>query len=144
MNREAIYAALYNLLLGVPGIVVAERRLRHWNDVKPVEQPYLCVAQGNQTATQGNPVIGVSAKWVLEADIYVYVQTRGKQIPGTVLNPILDAIEQALEPPFPDIDKCQTLGGLVEHCWIEGTIETDEGTLGDQAVAIIPVLIFVA
>lgn len=139
MNREAIYAALFNLVANVPGIVVAERRLRHWNDVRAVEQPYLCVTQGNQTATQGSPVIGVNAKWQMEADIYIYVQTTGKQVPGTVLNPILDAIEQALAPPFPDINKCQTLGGLVEHCWIEGTIETDEGTLGDQAVAIIPV-----
>lgn len=143
MNREEIYAALFNHVSSVPGIVVAERRLRHWNDVKSIEQPYLCVAQGNQTATQGNPVKGLYAKWILEADIYVYVQTTGKQIPGTVINPILDAIESALAPPFPDINKCQTLNGLVEHCWIEGTIETDEGTLGDQAVAIIPVVILV-
>lgn len=141
MNREAIYAALFDLVSSVPGIAVAERRLRHWNDVKPVEQPYLCLAQGNQTATQGSPAIGVNAKWLLDADIYVYAQTTGKQVPGTVMNPILDAIEQALAPPFPDINKCQKLGGLVEHCWIEGTIETDEGTLGDQAVAIIPVRI---
>lgn len=141
MNREAIYAALFNLLSSVHGITVAERRLRHWNDVKPVEQPYLCLAQGNQTATQGSPAIGVNAKWLLDADIYIYVRTTGKQVPGSVLNPILDEIEQALAPPFPDINKCQNLGGLVEHCWIEGTIETDEGTLGDQAVAIIPVRI---
>lgn len=144
MNREEIYAALFDRVSIVPGIVVAERRLRHWNDVKSIEQPYLCVAQGNQTATQGNPVKGLYAKWILEADIYVYVQTTGKQIPGSVINPILDAIENALAPPFPDVNKCQTLNGLVEHCWIEGTIETDEGTLGDQAVAIIPVVILVA
>lgn len=141
MNREAIYAALFELVSNVPGVIVAERRLRHWNDVKPVEQPYLCVAQGNQTTTQGNPVKGLHAKWLMEAEIYVYVQTTGKKIPGSVLNPIIDAIEQALAPSFPDIQLCQTLGGLVHHCWIEGTIETDEGTLGDQAVAIIPISI---
>lgn len=143
MNREAIYAALFAQVKNVPGIVTAERRLRHWNDVTDIEQPYLCVAQGNQTATQGSPAIGTPGKWQLEADIYVYAQTTGGLVPGSVINPILDAIEQALAPEFPDVSKCQTLGGLVEHCWIEGTIETDEGTLGDQAVAIVPVRILV-
>ena len=33
----------------------------------------------------------------------------------------------------------QTLGGLVSDCWISGKIETDEGALGGQAVAIIPI-----
>jgi hypothetical protein len=36
-----------------------------------------------------------------------------------------------------------TLGGLVNYCRIEGDIETDEGLLGEQAVAIIPVSILV-
>lgn len=139
MNREAIYAALFNQLASVPGIVVAERRLRHWDSVSSAEQPYLCVTQGGQTVAQGIPAKGVPAKWYLNADVYVYAQTAGEQVAGSVINPILDAIEQALAPEFPDINKCQILGGLVEHCWIEGTIETDEGTLGDQAVAIIPV-----
>lgn len=139
MNREAIYAALFSQLASVRGIVIAERRLRHWDAVPSVEQPYLCVTQGAQTVIQGMPAKGVPAKWYLNADIYIYAQTTGEQMPGTVINPILDAIEDALAPEFPDINKCQTLGGLVEHCWIEGTIETDEGTLGDQAVAIVPV-----
>ena len=35
----------------------------------------------------------------------------------------------------------QTLGGLVFDTWINGTIETDEGYLGQQGVAKIPVRI---
>lgn len=142
MNREAIFVALFDLLKVVPGITTAERRLRHWNDVTSVEQPYLCLAQGGQTAQRGDPK-GVYAKWVLEADIYLYAQTTGGQAPSSVLNPIVDAVEQALQPPYPDYNRCQTLGGLVEHCWIEGNIDTDEGTLGDQAVAVIPIKILV-
>lgn len=101
MNREAIYAALFNLVSNVEGIVVAERRLRHWNDVRAVEQPYLCVAQGNQTATQGSPVIRVNAKWQMEADIYIYVQTTGKQVPGTVMNLFLMRLNKHLHHHFP-------------------------------------------
>jgi hypothetical protein len=31
----------------------------------------------------------------------------------------------------------------VKHCWISGAIETDEGVLGGQAVAIVPIEILV-
>lgn len=143
MNREAIFVALFDLLKAVPGITVAERRLRHWSDVQSAEQPYLCLAQGGQTAQQGDPAKGVPTKWTLEADIYLYALTTGGQTPSTVLNPIVDAVESALQPQYPDIEKYQTLGGLVQHCWIEGNIDTDEGTLGDQAVAVIPIKILV-
>ena len=60
--------------------------------------------------------------------------------PSSVMNPLLDAVTAALAPDNP-INTAQTLGGTVAHCWIEGAIETDEGTLGDQAVAIVPVRI---
>jgi hypothetical protein len=61
-----------------------------------------------------------------------------------VLNPLLDAIAAALAPTGADlVAGAQTLGGLVKHCWISGAIETDEGALGGQAVAIVPVEILV-
>lgn len=141
MNRELIFVALFDLLKNIDGIVTAERRLRHWNDVPAIEQPYLCLAQGGQNIDPANPAKGIPTKRTMHADIYVYARTDGEQVPSSVLNPIVDAIEQALEPPYPDIEKNQTLGGLVTHCWIEGEIDTDEGTLGDQAVAVIPVVI---
>ena len=46
-----------------------------------------------------------------------------------------------LAPP-PGFDRL-TLGGLVHTCEIAGTIETDEGTLGQDAVARVPVRIVV-
>jgi hypothetical protein len=57
-------------------------------------------------------------------------------LPAIALNQLVDAIELALSPG-PAFEE-QTLGGLVSHCRIVGEIETDEGVLGDQAVAIIP------
>jgi len=63
-------------------------------------------------------------------------------VPSVQINQILDELEAALAPP-PGPSFKQTLGGLVEHCWINGEIQTDEGTLGNQAVAIIPIRMLV-
>jgi len=140
MNREAIYSGLFNRLKAIPGIRTTSRRLKHWSDVDASQQPAIFLAQGRETATPGDPARGVPTKWTLSTDIYVYARTDGDQVPGTVMNPLLDAIEAVLQPDNA-MQRTQSLGGLVERCWIEGDIETDEGTLGDQAVAIVPIRI---
>ena len=38
----------------------------------------------------------------------------------------------------------QILDGLVMDCRIDGKIETDEGTLGAQSVAIVPITVLIA
>lgn len=139
INREAIYAALFAKLATAASFVTTSRRLKHWNDVPIEQQPALFQAQRNEVAvtTHGQPT-----KWTLNLDVYVYVRTDGEQTPAPLLNPLLDAIEAALAPNA--VETVLSLGGLVHHCRIEGAIETDEGTLGDQAVAIIPVTILVS
>lgn len=137
MNREAIYSALFDRLKVVPGIVTASRKLRHWSDVSASEQPALFMAQKSEPARQAQ---GMATVWELGVDVYLYANTQGFDAPAQALNGILDAIEGALAPDAPAKNTC-TLGGLVQHCRIEGAIETDEGTLGDQAVAIVPISI---
>lgn len=137
MNTEAIYAALFAQLSAVQGIKTRSRRLKHWSDVPASQQPAIFQAQGSPSVQHAQ---GLSAKWTMQAEIYVYVQTAGSETPATKLNEIIDAIVSALGPDNP-LKNTNTLGGLVHHCRIEGVIETDEGTLGDQAVAIIPVVI---
>lgn len=144
MNREAIFSALFDRLSGVAEFTTKSRRLKHWNDVSPSEQPAMFQAQGDQSAAPGDPARGLPTKWTLNVDIYIYVQCGDDEAPATVINPILDAVEAILKPDYPDVQRTQTLGGLVEHCWIEGQIDTDEGTLGNQAVAVIPIRILVA
>lgn len=138
MNREPIFAALFDLVSVAPGLVTMSRTLKHWSDVSAEERPALFQAQGGQTvvATAAN---GLPSKWMMEASLYVYVSTDGSASPGQVLNPILDAIEAMLAPNPMGVP--QKLGGLVEWVRIEGTIETSEGTLGTDEVAIIPVRI---
>jgi hypothetical protein len=140
MNRENIYVALFALVTTLPSTIKESgRRLKHWNDVN--EFPAVFQAQKTEVASKSGR--GVPTKWLFTCDLYVYVKATGTDLPSTALNAVLDQITTALAAPEP-IDNRQTLGGLVEDCWIDGPIQTDEGVLGDIAVAIIPIHILVA
>ena len=139
MNREAIYSALFAAVAGAASFVTASRRLRHWSDVAAAEQPALFMAQKSETALRRQ---GLPPKWTLAVDLYVYVHAPDDVSPPVAaLNPLIDAIEAALAPV--NLTLTQTLGGLVDAAWIAGKIETDEGVLGGQAVAIVPLEILV-
>ncbi|RQS15530.1 hypothetical protein DF105_00940 [Burkholderia stagnalis] len=137
MNREPIYAALFAKVSAIAGLVTTSRRLRHWSDVTPVEQPALFQVQIRENQ---RPRKGIPALVSFRCELYLYVNT-GNDLhdvtPATQLNQFMDAIEAALAPDR--LTGFQTLGGTVSHCWIEGDVITDEGVLGPQAVAIIPV-----
>lgn len=139
MNREAIYGALLAKVSTAAGFVTASRRLRHWSDVAAAEQPALFQVQKTETVRRET---GLPPKWSLGVDLFVYAHAPDDATSATTaINPLLDAIEATLAPdPFSNM---QTLGGLVAHCWIAGKVETDEGVLGGQAVAIVPIEILV-
>lgn len=143
ISREPILAALFKLLQGASAFQTASRRLRHWSDVPPPQQPALFLALRHEQVKMMPP--GVPPVSLITCDVYVYANTGTTQAdpltaPSTVLNPLVDAIAAALAPDNLITNK-QTLGGLAVHCWIEGRIDTDEGALGDQGVAIIPIVI---
>ena len=79
----------------------------------------------------------------LSVELFVYISTAADPTvaPSQVMNPLIDAIEAALAPDPTSL--VQSLGGLVDHAWIAGKIESDEGLLGDQAVAIVPIDILI-
>ena len=137
INREQIYSALFDKIKNIGGFKTSSRKLLHWNDVPAGERTVVFQIQKSETPTQSR---GIPTVWNLSVLLYLYVNTQG-QTPSIVLNDYLDKIEEALKPNF---DGFQTLGGLVSHCWISGAIETDEGVLGEQGVAIIPIDIRVA
>ena len=136
--REPIYAALFDLVAGAAGFVTAERRLRHWSDVAPAEQPALFMTQKSETAAV--KALGAPLVWTLTVEFYLYAHSSDPRLsPATVLNPLIDAVEAALAPA--PITGLQDLGlaAMVQHAMIAGKIETEEGVLGDQAIAIIPI-----
>ena len=141
INREAIYSAFFELLTTIDGFVLTSRRLRHWGDVPMEVQPALFMAQKPETVTQQK---GLPAKHTLNVDLYLYVKTGEDEegVPASILNPLVDAVDQLLAPdPFTGYFALQVNGQTISHCWIDGEIINDEGVLGSQAVAIIPVRI---
>ena len=136
MNREPIHAALFAKLAAIPGFKTASRRFKHFGDVAQPDQPALFVIQRRESATT---VPGQPTVWLLKVDVLIYVNTgQDKSVaPASILNPLLDAVVAALAPD-PITNKC-TLGGLVQHAVIQGEIETDEGQLGEQGLALIPI-----
>ena len=138
ISREPIYAALFALASGAAGFVTAERRLRHWSDVGPAEQPALFQCQTREVASVRR--LGAPTVWTLHAELYLYAHSSDPyQSPASVLNPLLDAVVQALAPDPTTGIQDLGLAATVRHACIAGRIDTDEGTLGDQAIAIVPV-----
>ena len=138
INREPIYAALFGLIETAADFAVVDRRLRHWSDVAPAEQPALFMAQKTELASI--KTLGASTVWTLAVDLYVYVHSSDPYLaPATVMNPLLDAVEAALAPSATTGLQDLGLPATVQHAYITGKIETDEGVLGDQAVAVIPI-----
>ena len=138
IEREAIYSALWTLGSGAWSFATANRRLRHWSDVPPVEQPALFMSQKGAHASM--KALGAPIVWTLYADFYVYAHSSDPYAaPAIILNPLLDALEQALSPSMATGIQNLGLPEMVQHAYIAGKIETDEGVLGDQAIAIVPV-----
>jgi hypothetical protein len=142
INREAIYQALFDLVKALPGFVTTSRRSRLAKDVAAEEQPILFQEewQGETVTHQGQ---GLPAKHLLYVDLGFYARLpEDKDLaPGSILNPLIDAIEAALLPD--EDEENQTLGGLVEYCRINGKILKNEGLLDGQATVVIPVEILV-
>jgi hypothetical protein len=138
IQRETIYSALFSIAASATDFATAGRRLRHWSDVAPAEQPALFMSEKGGRAQV--KTLGASVEWTLYADFWIYAYAGDPNVaPASLLNPLLDALEAAIAPvPATGI---QNLGlpTMVRHAYIAGKIETDEGVFGDQAVALVPV-----
>lgn len=139
ISREPIISALFAKLQTVAGITTYSRRLVSWADVSDGAQPALYLTMRHEQVETKPP--GMNPVSVITCDVYLYAYTGDLgTTPDTILNPLVDAVAAVLAPDNVVTNK-QTLGGLVQHCWIEGRIETSEGLLGGQGVVIIPIVI---
>ena len=149
-NFEPQWAALFALLQNALEPVnlkwkTCSRRLEHWTDCKGEQQPALFLQQQDEVIKKR---IGQIPEWTLFGMVWIYVTAPDdKNIStGQVMNPYLGAVRYAFRPDATGLGRAQfknTLGGLVFDAYIEGKIETDEGFLGQQGVAKIPVRMIV-
>jgi hypothetical protein len=136
--RETIYAALFERVSTAADFVTVARRMRPWSNLTPAEQPALYMHQKTETATI--KALGAPTVWTLLVEFYVYAHSSDPYVaPATVLNPLIDAVEAALAPS--PVTGVQDLGqpAMVQHAYIAGKVEINEGVRRDQAVAAIPV-----
>jgi len=142
LDREPIYARLFERLAAVPGLAYSSRRLKPYADVPGSEQPALFLTTGDQTPENK---LGEPPTWILGADVFLYVRMDDPEtIPGAVLNALIKTIEEALEwrisdvvpgPVFAPTGRVQTtLGGLVQYAWIADS-RIVEGVTAQQAAA---------
>lgn len=146
-TREAVFTALAALLTAVPGIGTVSRRMTMpglipADELAPGAATLMIWEQHEDTKQRGR---GTPSTRTWEAFLVVYFKNPDVTVPGaTIINPILDGIEAALEP-LPSPANTQTLGGLVSHCWIEGVTFVALGDVDTQGFGgcVVPVKILV-
>jgi hypothetical protein len=146
-NREDVFNALAALLADVPGIGRVTRRMQMPSLMDAVDlvpgSATLMVWEHNEDTKQRGRGTPSTRTW--EAYLVVYFKNPDQTIPGaTIINPILEGIEAALEP-LPSPANTQTLGGLVSHAWIEGVTTIALGDVDTQGFGgcVVPVKILV-
>jgi hypothetical protein len=115
------------------------RRLKLWSDVPATDQPALFVAEHGENIAYASE--NLPGKTTLNVDLFVYIAAGRdpERAPARALNVVLDGLCAALAPD--PASGRQTLGGLVQHCRIEGRIVKDPGDLDGQGLALVPVRI---
>ena len=150
MNREAIFGALFALSesieWGTParGWQTRSRRVKLFSDVPVDQQPAIFQAEHDEVTSQQS---NMPYKWVLKAQWIIYQATGNNPdgVPAIENNLILDAVQAAFapQPSDPGYPKRNTLGGLVHHCYIDGSVFKDPGDIDNQGMMVIPILMLV-
>lgn len=144
--RKQVYTALFDLVKSAAWgtgqhFLFSSRRIKHPKDITSSMQPCLFqeVPKNNVTQVTGQPY---KQKWFVKLLICHQAGLDPAAIPSDTNDEIIDAIFETLKPKGFYEDK-QTLGGLVHHCFIDGTIEALDGALDGQALIFIPITILV-
>lgn len=139
-NPEAISLALFALLkTSTFSFNAYDRQGTIWTNVNLADQPYLGLIEHGIRGVQDS-AIGLT-KWTMHFWVLVYIRADADEgattVPATQLNAALLAIANVIAGTAPG--EKQTLGGLVNNCWINGEIFIDTGILDQQCALVIPV-----
>jgi hypothetical protein len=109
------------------------------------QQPACYQAEHGDTVAQ---VTGMPYKTILQAKWIIYQNlAQDKNALGVVENNLIIQGCYAALAPRPDdpgfLDRRNTLGGLVYHCFIQGELFKDPGDLDGQGMMVIPIKVLV-
>jgi hypothetical protein len=137
-DKETIFSALYTQLTSsVSDVRTFGRRVKHYDDVPPQEQPALFV---EQISAQAVGDAGHPAKQTLRANVLLYVYEDSAAGPMPAVNALVNQVEQALRrrPNEASGPWTTTLGGLVASARAT-SVEYAGGATSAQGVAVIAV-----
>jgi hypothetical protein len=147
-DREAIYAALFNLVdanKASIGLQTASRRLQHIQDVDASNMPAFFQTQVDEGVVQ---MPNTPPKFTLFLEWWLYIShappgDTTAPAPSTIFNPIVDKLQQALNLPPGNGIAPQTLGGLVQAVTMSGKIKYADGSLDTQSIVMLPLAVIV-
>lgn len=155
MNLEPLYAAVFSYLSSITdetGTAVfryTSRLLRPWSDFTDEMQPTLCQTQLDEDESQRGPL--GPARLELRVGITIWYKFgEPPALSSPEANRLIGYVRSALDAKMlgPDgklydkpIGSKQTLGGVVENCYIKGRVIIDEGVLDNQGCVFIPVVL---
>jgi len=139
MNRETIIEAFAQRVYACADFLTRGRRLQHWNKV--TDQPAVFIRHVSDHYDRAQ---GILPRLTLNLEIWIYSRAGADPhvAPDSGLNDLVDSVEAALAPDNAML-RTLTLGGLVQHCWLEGEVMFDPGDLDAQAKCVLPVKILV-
>lgn len=141
-TREQVAVALFNLFANLEIFETVSRRPALWDNSVQMPALYMGSTQDDYVYEHGT---AAPPKITLVYDCLLYINaTDPNVIPDTVMNNVIDAVESALTPSNgPAPGAVQTLGGIVNHAWIEGQINKAPGYLDGKGMAFFTVKILV-
>lgn len=150
-TRSVIYNALYSYMQKIPAPggmqwQTFSQAIKHWDAVPATAQPAMFLTRQRETITQKTGY-GVT-RLEFHPEIWIYFRADGMKTrstyPDQYIDPLKDAIEQLFQTNPPTGGRL-TLGGVCQHCWIDGVIASDPGLqdASGQAIVLIPISILV-
>lgn len=145
-TREPIYVALAALVFNDQRIqgafATTGRYLYHFEQVPggAASMPAMYLIESGETHFKTGK--GIPSKRTLRCHFVMYFHTGdpNNTLPATLCNTGLDVIDDVLNLPR-NPGNAQTLGGLVEHVYLEGEVSVAEGLLQDTSIVVVPITI---
>ncbi len=141
-SRNDIMDALLSLLeSNMPSIVTFTRKYKEFSNTSlSSEMPYLMLCKPREQYP-ARPIKSLPAKRSFTTEIIINISAGIDQnsIPDETVCDIMDELDLALRPT--QGNQTQTLGGLVDHCYIEGDVICVPGDLDGLGMIHVPVTI---
>lgn len=143
VTRNAVMDALLNLLKTMKGFNGFSRRFSMYDKLSgSAAMPYLMLCKPKEIYPP-RQISALPAKRTFYVEVIIYISDGKNQasVPDTVVNDIMDKLDEVLRP-IPPL-QTQTLGGLVDHCYIAGDITLVPGDVDGIGQMLIPLEIVV-